>query len=625
MINFSDFKNNWLQGLDNTNSNIFANQFSTKLLSQWLDLSENNEQLIESDGSRNFGLSLIYQQTDDAENKIFLVVNKYAVQVDSDIQLRDGIIKILQHFYRKSDYLELPEQVKLIIKLISDETEVIVLIATEDDVDTETLIAIYNLKTKVKTEISNLIDIQHISLRNIYELVLEEEEKANYNFNFKADIRPSGNNIFMGSVELLQLYEFLATYEKETGDINRIYEKNVRNYQGAEKSVNKGIRKTILLYPQYFGMFNNGITIVADKITEAEKPNYNLKNPFIVNGCQTTRTIYETLKNYYPNFNESWLRDIKKLVKNSDKDDFASPTNYEEWKHQLTESRVLVKFVQIGEHGHQILINTTKYTNSQIPVTGKDFFSINSDFKRVQQLMESHFQIFIEISRGSWNAKKEEERKNYKDVVTAIDLIKTFAAGWLNKPGTAVGKNPPFVPGGKIFRQIINDDFAVNDAFCSYLLRKISIETYKFSSKETSYIVTRGQTRYLFYYVVIYLLRDILTKHIKTERNKVPNKLITAALLQLFENGKSAILLNHAAQLIDEYMSKSDDLNALTFNNDPEYKNDLHNFLRLDSLHETKKLDDLIKDYIRVMKRISAGVVPYDIVANSIKNINNEE
>ncbi len=637
MINFNDFKNSWLQGLDTSTNQKFATQFSSKLLSQWLDLSENNEQIIECDSSINYGLSVIYLQSDESdkreeiENKVFLVVNKYALQINSILQLNEGIIKILQHFYRKSDYLQLPEQSKSIVSLITEETGVIVLIVNEEDIDTEELISFYNLKSKIKAEISNLVDIQHISLRNIYELIQEEEEKTNYNFNFKADIRPSGNNIFMGAIELLNLYDFLCEYERNIGDINRIYEKNVRNYQGAGKQVNKGIRKTILLYPQYFGMFNNGITIVADEITQNAPNIYNLKNPFIVNGCQTTRTIYETLKNYYPNYKESWNRDIKKLITKKDNDDFDSPSNYEEWKQKLQEARVLVKFVQTGEQGDKILINTTKYTNSQIPVTGKDFFSINSNFKQLQRLMESRYQIFVEISRGSWNASKDDDKKKFKDVVTAIDLIKTYSAGWLNKPGTAFGKNPPFVPGGAIFQQIMeNESFTVKDAYCAYLLFKISGDkngNFKFGLKErdSDYHKTRGATRYLFYYVVIYLLRDILTRFTKTDRSKVPTKLLTSALLQLFENGKYEILFNNAAQLIDEFMTKSEDVNALTFNNDVNYKDDLNAYMKNDNLHLSEKLDDLIKDYLRVMKRISAGVVPYDIIANSIKNLNDAE
>jgi len=47
--------------------------------------------------------------------------------------------------------------------------------------------------------------------------------------------------------------------------------------------------------------------------------------------------------------------------------------------------------------------------------------------------------------------------------------------------------------------------------------------------------------------------------------------------------------------------------------------------MKNDNLHLSEKLDDLIKDYLRVMKRISAGVVPYDIIANSIKNLNDAE
>ncbi|WP_081456944.1 AIPR family protein [Actinobacillus ureae] len=44
---------------------------------------------------------------------------------------------------------------------------------------------------------------------------------------------------------------------------------------------------------RFFGILNNGITIIADKVTEDGK-NITLKNYQIVNGCQTSNILFES-------------------------------------------------------------------------------------------------------------------------------------------------------------------------------------------------------------------------------------------------------------------------------------------------------------------------------------------
>ncbi len=165
-----------------------------------------------------------------------------------------------------------------------------------------------------------------------------------------------------------------------------------------------------------------------------------------------------------------------------------------------------------------------------------------------------------------------------------------------------------------------NNLFSVKDAYCVFLLKEKSIHDYKFSTKNSKHISQRGQTRFLFYCVVIQFISDILsTKFVRKARKEIETKLITSVLLQLFRNGKVSILLDNAVQLIDEYMTKTKNEDDKNIFNELWYKDDLNAFLKIERLHEAVKLNYLIRDYVRVMKRISNKVVPYDEIANGIK------
>ena len=90
---------------------------------------------------------------------------------------------------------------------------------------------------------------------------------------------------------------FLADIYEQFGA--RLLEQNVRTFLqfGNSKSVNTGIRKTILEAPHMFLAYNNGLAATADNIELSEDGCVTrLSNLQIVNGGQTTASIYHTWK-----------------------------------------------------------------------------------------------------------------------------------------------------------------------------------------------------------------------------------------------------------------------------------------------------------------------------------------
>lgn len=86
-----------------------------------------------------------------------------------------------------------------------------------------------------------------------------------------------------------ELCNKLLRAEDDTIRRNLFYD-NVRDFQG-ETAINEDIRSTIKEDPNSFVLMNNGITVVCDSLLQQNRK-LTLKNPQIVNGCQTSNMIF---------------------------------------------------------------------------------------------------------------------------------------------------------------------------------------------------------------------------------------------------------------------------------------------------------------------------------------------
>ena len=91
--------------------------------------------------------------------------------------------------------------------------------------------------------------------------------------------------------------DLLASFYEDYGD--RLLEQNVRTFLQFRGKVNKGLRNTIVNYPEMFFAYNNGVTATANSV-EISKVNgrhelHKIYNLQIVNGGQTTASLLRLL------------------------------------------------------------------------------------------------------------------------------------------------------------------------------------------------------------------------------------------------------------------------------------------------------------------------------------------
>ena len=212
----------------------------------------------------------------------------------------------------------------------------------------------------------------------------------------------------------------LANLYKEFS--NELLESNVRAFLGQAGKFNKGIRDTIREKPQMFLPYNNGITATAKEV-ETKSINNNLfitkLNDFqIVNGGQTTASLYHTRKKY----KDADLKSISVQMK-------------------LT----VIKDV---EQKNIEVPNIARYANSQNKVSELDLSSNNPYFVKIESLSRKKYVInpentnqsvlwFFERVKGQYresiNKLTPSMQKKFKEQnPTKFKFIKSDIAKYIN-------------------------------------------------------------------------------------------------------------------------------------------------------------------------------------------------
>lgn len=491
-INYEDFKAEWLKGIADKKLTPLekGRSFAKKLIADWLDLEElEADDYFHLDGSGDGGVDIAYLHRgslasdidEEAGDVWYIIQSKYGTSFQGTgtllLEGQKAIDSIRGNNTRlsrqSSDFVE---GIKNFMAKSSEKDKIVLLYATTDPLSSEEKETLKSVKAIGRDALPLQFEVEHISIHTIYSRNLSPEDACDpKKVKINASLVESGDGLLVGSVGLLELYEFMKAYKSVSNDLDLLYEKNVRRYLGRRGAVNKGIEKTLNDEPDRFGLYNNGVTVVVEAYRKIDANHYELEEPYIVNGCQTTKTIWDTLH--------------KKL----DSGGTGTDEEIEAWKKRLQKGISILKIVITGKDGEEVLEKTTRFTNSQNAVKRQDFFALEDDFKRWKRTMAENYHFFLEIQRGGWESyiaqikRDPHAREVLKKHGNALDLLKIYGAGWLKKPGTAFGKNPPFTPGGTLFKEIVADGaFNEEDLFACHLVSEVIGENFGRKAEQES-------------------------------------------------------------------------------------------------------------------------------------------
>lgn len=624
-ITFEQFSEEWLREFTEGEMSSFekGRRFAHKLVTQWLGVNDDDPDLVLCDGSGDGGIDIAYlrrSNVDDASNEDdeqseddgdiwYLVQSKYGSSFQGHGTIinegRKTISTIVGENNRISEVTKnLLERLNTFKQQASERDRIVLVFATHKAMSESDRQALDDLRTIGRKHIGILFDVEDVSLATIWE-AREDPTPQPLSLPLKGNFVDPSSGLRVGTISLIDLYEFLKAYRSKTGNLDQIYEKNVRQFLGGRRKINKGIAATVQSEPELFGLYNNGITIVVSDFQVNEKNGTcTLYAPYIVNGCQTTKTIWEVLQ--------------QKLEAGGTGDS----TEMHDWHTQAKRGVVVTKIVK-GDSAR--IIDITRYTNSQNAVREQDFLALRRDFRSWSEEMADSYGIFLEIQRGGWDSQRAYQKyhpdsRQFKEHANAFDLIKIYAAGWLAEPGPAFGRNAPFLPGGVVFEKMVDEaPIGVNDLWAAYQL-KLLADQFKFG-RGSDVQLSRRQTRFLYYFVVMEILRDVL---IKEGRNSSVQGVTNTFLTLLREENHEALqsLLQAGIQVVDEYMRQDSEYSLFKEN---AFDGDLNRWLKSKDLgkdgDKTYLFNSLLATHKHFFGRsISGQSSPRELVNQAISN-----
>lgn len=262
--------------------------------------------------------------------------------------------------------------------------------------------------------------------------------KGNIEIEFIQD-----NNIFIEGpyISYILLVRPKLIFELFTKYGFALFYNNIRNPL-FKSNFNENIAMTIKDNPFQFWYFNNGITAISDHINKIRtgSKKVTVTGLQIINGAQTVFSIYNSYKNANPS-------DRAKM-----------------------DSDAAISFRLLKSGGKDFDLNVTRYTNSQNPVSERDFHANDEVQIHLQNDFLDNTGIWYERRRGEFRTKHKGT-----SIIPNEYIGQTYLAYSLQDPLSAKGKIKLLFISESIdkeglYEKVFNSKTKYDDMLSSYLL-----------------------------------------------------------------------------------------------------------------------------------------------------------
>lgn len=348
------------------------------------------------------------------------------------------------------------------------------------------------------------------------------ESSIKFEKNFSYITEYGGENKIKGHICIIQNKEIASLMKKWQ---TSLFEKNIRDFY-SKNPINKKILETSSDDSEspLFWCYNNGLTIICKKITELPNEKFKLEGLQIVNGCQTTTTLYKALKNK-ERFDELILKDE---LSSSESDELKKIE-----KFCLSEnSTILVKLIETEDQ--DLIYKITERTNSQTPVK---VFNL-----RANDDIHQNIEIFLK-DNGIFYERRANYYKNKKvsPIIDIKQLTQIYGAIILKKPSEA--RSSPTALFNSDYDRIFPDTSVMQRNFLLYLLpTQIYLKIFKLVSKikrkkEDSDKYNLALMTYGKYHISMLFLYELLKKNY-SEKDIIQNEALIKKILSNDEDFK---------------------------------------------------------------------------------------
>ncbi|MBD5403187.1 hypothetical protein HDR58_10405 [bacterium] len=250
-------------------------------------------------------------------------------------------------------------------------------------------------QNKLKTFKNEYPIISNIDVLNSYSFFVEPTRKNTKEFELKItdEIIKMNNNI-NSCIVSFKAYELVRLYEEFS---DSILEKNVRKLLGGK--INQSIAESLQKDPKMFWYKNNGLSIVCKRWESKKIDGFNalsIEDPYIVNGGQTTKTIYN-------------------LYQKCKTDEEKSP---------FYDAYVMARIYQTTDENEISAI--VQGTNNQNKIITFDLKSTNKNLKKLKK--------FFELNNISLLIDRNIEEEKLEKAINSESLLQLYCASYMEIP-----------------------------------------------------------------------------------------------------------------------------------------------------------------------------------------------
>jgi hypothetical protein len=244
-----------------------------------------------------------------------------------------------------------------------------------------------------------------------------------------------------------------------------LFYKNIRNPL-FDSNYNIGIAKTIINSPENFWYFNNGITAITEKIPifHADANTVKIYGLQVINGAQTVFSIHDA----YSKANSAG-------------------------KERIDKAYVTLRVIESKNPNFDVDI--TRYTNSQNPVSERDFRSNDDTQKRLQTDFFNNTNIWYERRRGEFRSQiKGIER------IANENFAQAYLAYYLQRPVDSKQKSGLIFKAkadGGFYEDVFNSTTSFQDMQIAYYFQSFIEDKKRFYKKRFDTVVIGARGKYL--------------------------------------------------------------------------------------------------------------------------------
>lgn len=259
---YEQFRQEWLTEIEEANLSPLdkGRRFASKLVTQWLGVTSDDDDFVVCDGSGDGGIDIAYLKRADTDvgtldddydegDTWYLVQSKYGsafAGVDTILEEGNKVITTLlgQNHHLSKDSQQLLKKLDLFRHQASLSDRIVLVFVTTNPISQQDRQALDRIKLIGREQIIHNFDVEEVSLTTIWE-ALPDIEIPPLSVPVKGQFVEQYSGLLVGTVLLVDLFEFLKSYQGKAGNLDQLYEKNLRQFLGSRRKINKGIANTL--------------------------------------------------------------------------------------------------------------------------------------------------------------------------------------------------------------------------------------------------------------------------------------------------------------------------------------------------------------------------------------------